>query len=162
MKTNPTWPLTIRLIHWYMAGVLFLDVVFLEAGEQAHKLAGLSLAAVVCVRLGLCWLSTNTAYRLNWPGLAALKNQIKTRRVHYIHHSPLGSLMIISLWCCVLAAAGSGYMQTTDMFWGEEWVELMHSFFVYSLFGLILIHISAIIYMQKIAKLNLIQRIWRG
>lgn len=156
------WPLPIRLIHWLMVVLLSTDLLFLETGEQAHRYVGLSIASLVCIRLGLLWFSRDLAYKINWPGFAAIKHQITQRQWVYTHHSPLGALMIYSMWCLVLACATSGYLQTTDALWGEEWIEWVHSVLVYSLFALITVHITAIMLLQTFAKLPLLQRMGRG
>ncbi|HMW49034.1 MAG TPA: cytochrome b/b6 domain-containing protein [Cellvibrionaceae bacterium] len=156
------WPLPIRLIHWLMVGLITADLLFLETGERAHKFVGFTLAGLVCIRLALLGLSRNPAYKINLPKLAAIKQQITQRQWAYTHHSPLGALMICTIWGLLLAAATSGYLQTTDALWGEEWVEQLHSVIVYSLFTAIALHVSAIALLQRRAKLPLVQRMWRG
>ncbi|MFO1368828.1 MAG: cytochrome b/b6 domain-containing protein [Marinagarivorans sp.] len=155
------WPLPIRLIHWSLVALLSTDLLLLEPGEWAHKYAGFSMAGLVCLRVGFLVFSRNPAYKLNLPSVAAIKRQISQRQWGHAHHSPLGALMIVSIWSLILAAASSGYLQTTDAFWGEEWVELLHSTIVYSLFTLILLHITAIVLLQTLVKLPLLQRMGR-
>ncbi len=44
--------------------------------------------------------------------------------------------MMLSLMALVLALGLTGYLQTTDMFWGEEWLEELHEGLAYTLLGL--------------------------
>lgn len=161
MKASP-WPLPIRLIHWSQVVLLSCDLLFLETGEWAHKYVGYTLASLVVIRLALLCCSRNERYTIHLPSLAAIKQQVANRQWAYEHHSPLGSLMIIGIWSLMLAAAGSGFMQTLDVFWGEDWVQLLHTVVVYSLFTLIGLHVCAIAVLQRVIKLPVVQRMWRG
>ena len=44
-------------------------------------------------------------------------------------HNPLGGWMIVALLATALATAISGWVYTTDAFWGVAWVERVHVFF---------------------------------
>lgn len=161
MKASP-WPLPIRLIHWSQVVLLSCDLLFLETGEWAHEYVGYTLAGLVAIRLALIVFSPNGQYKIHLPSPAAIKQQVANKQWVYQHHSPLGSLMIIGIWSLMLAAAGSGFLQTTDAFWGEDWVQLLHTVVVYSLFSLIVVHVSAIVVLQRVIKLPLLQRMLRG
>jgi cytochrome b len=161
MAVNP-WPLPIRLIHWLLVALITTDILFLEPGEWVHKYAGYTMAGLVCIRLGLLCFSRNRAYAVHLPTRAAIKQQISQRQWAHPHHSPLGTLMIYCTWCLLLTAAGTGHLQTTDVFWGDEWVELLHSTVVYSLFAVISLHICAILLLHCYFKVPLLARMWRG
>ena len=51
---------------------------------------------------------------------------IAGREPRYLGHNPLGGWMIVALLGCALLAAASGWLYTTDRFWGVAWVEELH------------------------------------
>lgn len=56
----------------------------------------------------------------------------------------------------ILAVAVSGFLQTTDAFWGEEWVQELHEALAGLLIGFAVIHGSAAIVMSRLEGVNLI------
>lgn len=54
--------------------------------------------------------------------------------------------MIVCLWIGLLAVSISGWLLTTDWFWGSEWLEEIHEMAAQGVLGLIIIHISAAIF----------------
>ena len=46
--------------------------------------------------------------------------------MHMLDIQPLGALMIYNLILSLLVLCLSGYLMTTDMFWGTEWTEELH------------------------------------
>jgi cytochrome b len=49
--------------------------------------------------------------------------------------------MIVALLTTLIATATTGYMMTTDVFWGSKWVEEVHEAFADILLGLIVFHV---------------------
>ena len=68
---------------------------------------------------------------------------MKARR--YVGHNPAGGAMVLLLIAMIAGIVTSGYMMTTDTFWGIEWVEDVHKALVYSTLGLIALHIAGVV-----------------
>ena len=66
------------------------------------------------------------------------------RRVH-LGHTPLGALMIFNLLITLLAIGATGYMMTTNAFWGVAWVEEAHEVLVSWAEISVMAHIAAVI-----------------
>ena len=64
------------------------------------------------------------------PSAAAAMDQVADmargrRRIH-LGHTPLGALMIYNLLLTLGVIGLSGWLMTTDAFWGVEWPEELH------------------------------------
>ena len=71
-------------------------------------------------------------------------------------HNPLGALMMLALMALVLALGLTGFLQTTDAFWGEEWLEEIHEALAATLIALAGIHAAAAIVMGRLERVNLV------
>ncbi len=79
-----------------------------------------------------------------------------TRRKHtHIGHSPLGALMIYNLLLALLVIGLSGYLMTTNMFWGVEWPEELHEVAVAWAEISAVAHVLAVIFESRRLGVNL-------
>ena len=63
--------------------------------------------------------------------------------------------MIYNLLFSMLAIGLTGYLMTTNMFWGTEWTEELHEVFVVWAEFSILLHIAAVLIESRRTKVNL-------
>lgn len=140
----PPRSLPVRLYHWLQAGGFVLASQVLTFGEPEHRYVGYGLAGLVGARLvwGLAgasedrlraylhgpqdWLRAARAWRQGDPGRAGV----------------LGHTMALLLMALMLTTALTGYLQTTDRYWGEAWMMTTHAFCSNLLTGLVLLHVS--------------------
>jgi cytochrome b len=54
--------------------------------------------------------------------------------------------MIIALLAMLIGISASGFMMTTDAFWGAQWVEDLHEWLVYTTLGLIALHVAGVVF----------------
>ena len=54
--------------------------------------------------------------------------------------------MILALLGCVCALALTGWLYTTDRFWGDEQVEALHLALAWALLALALLHVAGVFY----------------
>ncbi len=66
-----------------------------------------------------------------------------TERRH-IGHNPAGGAMVVVLLAGILATAVSGWMETTDAYFGVRWVEVVHSALAHGLLLLVAIHVAGV------------------
>ena len=78
----------------------------------------------------------------------------RRKRAH-LGHSPLGALMIFNLLAAMLVIRLSGYMMTTNMFFGVEWVEELHELVVFWAEISVVAHIAAVIWESRRTGVNL-------
>ena len=159
------WDPLVRLIHWSM--VASVAVAWLVTEGRIHDAAGYALLALI-------------AFRILWgfvgPDHARFASFVKTPRTvlqytkqlyaghepRHIGHNPLGGWMIMALLATGLAASLSGWLYTTDAFWGLAWVERIHVFFAYLLLVLAALHIVGVVFTSFRQRENLIASMLHG
>ena len=70
--------------------------------------------------------------------------------------------MVVLLLSSVVATCFSGWLYTTDRFWGVEWVEELHELFTWITFGLVMIHVAGVIHASRHSRENLVASMIHG
>ena len=163
----PVWGLFVRLAHWAVA-VLVIVELFNEAGANPwHRYLGYAAAALVLARLAWGFFTTGEA-RLGRmlsvageasPYMRALRTS--SARV-YPGHNPLGALMAFTLWTLILLLGITGWLTQLDRFWGEEWLQELHTAIAYVLGGLVVVHVAGVLVMSRVHGVNLIAAMLTG
>ena len=159
------WDILVRLIHWSM--VASVAVAWLVTEGRIHDAAGYALLALIALRV---------LWGFVGPDHARFASFVKTPRTvfqyakllyaghepRHIGHNPLGGWMILALLATGLAASLSGWLYTTDAFWGLAWVERIHVFFAYLLLVLATLHIVGVVFTSVRQRENLIASMLHG
>lgn len=160
MKTFKTWDPAIRVFHWSLVGTFAANALILDDDGKAHIWVGYAVVALVLLRLLWGFVGPRTARFASFtPKVADVIAQISdmaTRRKRaHLGHSPLGALMIFNLLAAMLVIGLSGYMMTTNMFFGVEWVEEVHEVVVVWAEISVVAHIAAVILESRRTGVNL-------
>ena len=141
------WDLVVRLFHWSLVASFVVAWLTRHGNENVHYLAGYAAAGLVVLRVA--WGVVGTHYarfrqftRSPRTTLKYLGDIVTGREARYLGHNPAGAAMIIALLIAMTATALTGWMQTTDQFWGEEWVTEIHEKLADGLLLLVLAHIA--------------------
>jgi cytochrome b len=70
--------------------------------------------------------------------------------------------MIVALLLCVAALAVTGWLYTTDMFWGSEAVEDLHRALAWTLLALVSLHVIGVIFTSWRHRENLVKAMFDG
>lgn len=121
------WDPFVRVFHWSLVACVLLNFV-VEEGETLHQAIGYAASALVVLRVLWGFIGTRHARFADFfPTPERVRRHVSGLLAgtapHYVGHNPLGALMMLSLMALVLALGLTGYLQTTDSFWGEEWLE---------------------------------------
>jgi cytochrome b len=143
------WDLVVRLFHWGL--VLSFAVAWLSANswEDLHTWAGYVAGGLILVRLAWGWVGTpyarfNQFVRSPRVVLSYLKAILAASEARYLGHNPAGGAMVVALMLMTGATALTGWLLTTDAFWGVRWAQHLHDFAANVLVGLIGLHIAGV------------------
>ncbi|WP_297365468.1 cytochrome b/b6 domain-containing protein [Thauera sp.] len=155
------WDPFVRVFHWSLVACVILNFFVVEDGETLHQIVGYTASALVVARLVWGFVGSEHARFANFfPTPARLRTHLAAIRAggHDFQpgHNPVGALMMLALMALVLALGLTGLLQTTDAFWGEEWLEEIHEALAASLIALAGIHAAAAIVMGRLERVNLI------
>lgn len=128
------WDPLVRVFHWSLAASVAVAWVTGDGGPKlVHHWAGYVAAALIVVRLlwGLVGPrhARFTAFvRHPWAILAYLRDIVRGRERRFVGHNPAGGAMIVALLLAVVIQVTTGWLATTDMFFGVDWIEEVHGF----------------------------------
>ena len=154
------WDPFVRIFHWSLVACVFLNFL-VEEGETLHKGIGYAASALVAARIVWGFIGSRHARFADFfPTPARLRAHLAAIRAgrHDFQpgHNPLGALMMLALMTLVLALGLTGFLQTTDLFWGEEWLEELHAGLATTLIALAGIHAAAAIVIGRLERVNLV------
>lgn len=161
------WDLWVRIGHWLL--VLSIAAAWLtrHGGERLHEWLGYTAMAVVAVRLVWgCIGSSHARFKDFVYKPKAVINYARALRQHdeqhYVGHNPLGGYMVLALLVTVALTSISGWLYTTDRFWGIEWVGETHELLSNALLALIALHIGGVLFASYRERENLVAAMFHG
>lgn len=161
------WDRAVRLLHWTLVGAVALAALGLVALFGVHQPAGYVALAAVLVR-GV-WGAVGSHYarfaqfvRGPRAALRYARAVAVGREPRFIGHNPLGGWMVVALMLCIVALAVTGWLYTTDMFWGDETVERVHRALAWTLLGLVVAHVAGVLFTGCRHRENLVAAMWGG
>lgn len=151
MTNIKVWDSFVRVFHWSLVIGFAANALFVDDDSKLHEWVGYAVVALVLARILWGLVGPHTARFASFlPGPAAVMEQVtdiatQRRRTH-LGHTPLGALMIVNLMATMLAIGATGYMMTTNMFWGVDWVEDTHEAVVTWAEISVVLHIVAVVW----------------
>jgi cytochrome b len=94
--------------------------------------------------------------------LTYLREEILLRAPRHIGHNPAASAMILALLMLLAMSCITGYMMTTNTFWGVEWIEEVHETLAGILVALIVVHVLGVLLASFLHQENLILSMLTG
>jgi cytochrome b len=80
----------------------------------------------------------------------------------HLGHNPLGGGMALVLWASVALLTLTGWLYTTDAFWGDATVEAVHEAIAWALVALVALHVAGAIVTGCRHGENLVAAMWHG
>lgn len=168
-RDSQTWDLVIRITHWLVAGIFLANFWWLEEGDDPHEWAGYAMMGLLLIRWIWGYIGpSNARFKDFWPTPKRVKHSLDNFaaehqvETHEARHTPLAGIMVIGLWLGLLVVGFSGWLQETDQFWGEEWVQLLHEWSANLVMAAVVIHISAVLLIQHKYRLPLVRNMLTG
>ena len=161
------WDGLTRISHWLIATAFLSNYWFNEAGEDLHNWLGYLIAALVVIRVVRGFtgpVNIRFADFLRSPAviLRDLRHPGASHAANLRRHSPGGGAMVILLLGGLTVTAVSGWLQTLDIFWGEDWPQTLHTAAADITMAAVTVHIAAVLVIQKLRGIPLIQRMFGG
>lgn len=174
-RTVKVWDLFVRLFHWSLVTCVLLNQFVLEAGETPHEWSGYIASGLVVARILWGFVGSYHARFSNFfPTPSRIRQHLVVLRQgrtgehvgthvdEHVGHNPLGALMMLALMALVLALGLTGWLQGTDTFWGEEWLQELHEWLANGLLLAAGLHAAAAIVMGRLERVNLVRAMVTG
>jgi len=144
------WDPLVRVFHWSLATLFLVAYVTGDEIERVHVAAGYAIAGLIALRVVWGFVGPRHARFSNFVRsprevLAYLRDVAMFRAPRFLGHNPAGGAMIVGLLLMLSGTAVTGYMMTTDAFWGAKWVEEIHEALANLTVGLIVFHVVGVL-----------------
>lgn len=161
------WDPLVRLFHWSLVALFIFSFATGDEWKAAHIYSGYAIAVLLLVRVAWGLVGTRHARFSDFvhspvtvARFLAESARLKARR--YVGHNPAGGAMVIALILMISGIAATGYMMTTNAFWGLEWVEDAHEALVYLTLGLVVLHVAGVVFASLEHRENLVMAMVTG
>ena len=144
------WDPVVRVFHWSLVLSFVVAWVTRHHFEIVHQWTGYVAAALIVARLVWGLIGTPFArfsqfVRDPETVLRYLQDIVKGREARYLGHNPAGGAMILALMAAIAATAFTGWMMTTDAYFGVKWVGELHETVAHGMLLLVLIHLGGVV-----------------
>lgn len=148
------WSLPVRLLHWGLAASVVLAWCTTVWGVAWHAAAGWSVLGCLgtrlawgCVgpspeRLAAIWRLCHRPMKVWTYARDMARNPSAAGAPR--GHNPLGACMVVTLWSAALATGISGWMLSTDRYWGDERWALAHTTSAWGMVALVVLHVAGV------------------
>ena len=143
------WDPLVRTFHWTLALSFAVAWLSSEPSGRLHELAGYVVGVLVLARVAWGFLGSGYARFSQFvqppAAVAAYLGSIATgSERRFIGHNPAGGAMIVILLASMMATATTGWLLTTDAFWGSLAVQRVHSILADGVLLLVLAHLGGV------------------
>lgn len=161
------WDPFVRIFHWSLVGLFAFSYLTGDEWKTAHIVSGYLIAALLALRVVWGLIGTEHARFANFIHspvtiLAFLADTARLRAKRYLGHNPAGGAMVIALLLAITGIVSTGYMMTTDAFWGIKWVGETHEVLVNVTLGLIALHVAGVALASLEHRENLVRAMLNG
>jgi cytochrome b len=161
------WSFSIRLLHWVLALAMILSFATHEGGGKFHEITGYIALASAVLRTMLGILGTDrwrfSSFVRNLEATFQYAKQVlRKTEPRYLGHNPLAAWMILALLFVAIMSGLSGWLYTTDQFWGVAWVGDTHDILGHLIIPLLLLHVAGAIFTSLRHRENLVAAMIHG
>lgn len=161
------WDPFVRIFHWSLVTLFAIAFMTGNGIEWLHFTAGYAIAALIGLRVMWGFVGARHARFSDFvrpPGevISYVRSVLRTRAPRYLGHNPAGGAMVIALLGMLTGISVTGFLMTTDAFWGAQWVEDLHEALVYATLGLVGLHIAGVVSTSIAHRENLVKAMITG
>ncbi len=148
--TVKVWDPFVRAFHWALVVAFVVAYATGDEIERVHLAAGYAIAGLLAARIVWGFVGPRRARFSNFVRpprevLTYLRDVAMLRAPRYIGHNPAGGAMIVALLVALAGTCVTGYMITTDAYWGSKLVEQVHNFLANLAVGLVVAHVIGVL-----------------
>lgn len=144
------WPWWQRVLHWLFA-LSILTALWTYEGGRVHEAAGHAALAAALARIALGLFGPKDArfsafvrgWNATWQYAKALRLRDDPR---HLNHNPLGAWMTLTLLALGALGALSGWLYTTERYWGEAWAIKLHALLCWPFALLVPLHLAGVLH----------------
>lgn len=161
------WDPLVRISHWLLVTTVVAAWFTRHGGGARHEWIGYAVLAIVVIRLAWGLVGSQHARFSDFVAgprktLHYARLAVRGEEPRYLGHNPLGAWMVVALLTTVIVVAVSGWLYTTDRFWGIAWVETVHSNGTDVLIALVALHVGGVLHASWRHRENLLAAMFHG
>ncbi len=149
-QTIKVWDIAVRVFHWSLVVGVTVAWLTTEGMAKTHIAVGYVVLSLIAFRLIWGLIGPHYARFSQFlvspsKAIAYLRDIRQGREARYVGHNPAGSAMILVLLASLIGTGVTGWMSTTDAYWGIEWVSNLHEALATLTLILIFLHVAGVI-----------------
>ncbi len=165
--TIKVWDPFVRVFHWSLAALFFVAYATGEEIQKVHIAAGYAIAGLIAARVVWGFIGPRHArfgrfVRPPREVFAYLRDVALLRARRYVGHNPAGAAMIIALLVMLTGTCITGYLMTTEAYWGSKWVEDAHEMMANATVSLVVVHVLGVLIASFEHRENLVRAMVTG
>lgn len=147
----PVWDPLVRIFHWALATCFVAAYLLTEGNGVIHQALGYFAGGLVAVRVIWGFVGASRARFADFvPSgrslFAYVRDMSRRREQRYIGHNPAGAAMILALLTQIAFLALTGWLMTTDVFWGVRWLQDLHEAIAHLAAICVCVHVGGAIF----------------
>jgi cytochrome b len=125
VPTDRVWDPFVRIFHWSLVALFTVSFLTGDEIERLHIVAGYAIIGLLGLRIVWGFVGPRHArfsdfVRPPAESLDYMRKAIRRRAPRRLGHNPAGAIMVITLLTVLIAISATGFMMTTDAFWGAQ------------------------------------------
>jgi cytochrome b len=144
------WDPFVRAFHWLVvAGFVVNYFELVRSGKLLHQVIGYGVVGLVVLRILWGFLGPRHARFRDFvvhpiAALRHLRDTLAHRDRRHVGHNPAGGAMVVVLLVTILLVGLTGWLNTTDWFFGSDFMEETHGILASLMLALVGLHILGV------------------
>ena len=165
--TVRVWDPLVRVFHWSLVALFVVAYLTGDEIQRVHNAAGYTIAGLLAARVLWGFVGPRHArfsdfVRSPRDVRAYLRDMLSFRARRYIGHNPAGGIMVLALIGMLGATSLTGYLMTTDAYWGSEALEDVHGALANLTLAMVLVHVLGVLVASFEHRENLVKAMLTG
>ena len=161
------WDRPVRLLHWGLAACVAMAWWSSDDTGPLHERVGYVALALLAARVA--WGFGGSRYarvaqfvRTPAATLAYARLALAGHAPRYLGHNPLGAWMVLALLAIMALLGFTGWLYTTDRFWGYGWLAHLHQSLGWALLACVALHVGGVLWTCLQHRENLVRAMVTG